>query len=121
MLLFISPRHAGMATLCHSNTSHVIVYHIAGTEVSGLNKHSNTSHVIVYLYEFFASTYAWEIQIHLMLLFIAMCEYAWTDFDNSNTSHVIVYHCRRPSATHYKSIQIHLMLLFIPHPTDGRS
>ena len=69
MLLFIKPGNSEGENGTNSNTSHVIVYPAAGPTGPG----------------------SILIQIHLMLLFIAVVDRLRADPVNSNTSHVIVY------------------------------
>ena len=95
-----------------SNTSHVILYRTASTAFSTIVTNSNTSYVILYLilsegmrtllifkyilcyslsYSRHVLPVTTQIQIHLMLFFIALCAAVASSAAYSNTSYVILY------------------------------
>ena len=70
MLLFIILQNSRDRHEINSNTSHVIVYLDIQKSLACSLNNSNTSHVIVYPALYIFQSYRYNIQIHLMLLFI---------------------------------------------------
>ena len=97
----------------NSNTSHVIVYHAVHALIRRNCQHSNTSRVIVYHSNSPSSPRSSGIQIHLMLLFIAVAKSS--PLAAARFKYISCY-ClsrRRQEPGGLRRIQIHLMLLFI--------
>ena len=102
-----------LRSYCHSNTSHVIVYLFRPRRSSCNSHYSNTSHVIVYRrahgQDGGSSAFKY-ISCYCLSTLETKSNWFWL---YSNISHVIVYPSGGSGSAGRKGIQIHLMLLFI--------
>ncbi len=112
VLIYHRSRRTHINHYQNSNTSHVLIYPaLAGSPVSR-KSNSNTSHVLIYPvssiwfwdiveFKYISCSYLstcriplslyYDIQIHLMFLFISFSKPSYESFFDSNTSHVLIY------------------------------